>query len=105
MIYDTANPRPEARRLAARVVTSPSLCIQYYNNYGDIIKATLGKAREINKVNCARTMALSLQTLFEALTSHPQARINRAGDEFISLKVRRSGGSVCVRVVAGAGGT
>ncbi|XP_043227406.1 cohesin subunit SA-2-like isoform X2 [Amphibalanus amphitrite] len=60
--------------------------VRFYNNYGDIIKATLGKAREINKVNCARTMALSLQTLFESLTSHPQARINRAGDEFISLK-------------------
>ncbi|XP_037089129.1 cohesin subunit SA-1-like [Pollicipes pollicipes] len=60
--------------------------VRYYNNYGDIIKATLGKAREINKVNCARTMALSLQTLFLALTSHPQARINRASDEFISLK-------------------
>jgi len=37
-------------------------------------------------VNCARTMALSLQTLFQALTSHPRARINRASDEFISLK-------------------
>jgi len=60
--------------------------VRYYNNYGDIIKATLGKAREINKVNCARTMALSLQTLFQALTSHPRARINRASDEFISLK-------------------
>ena len=38
--------------------------IQFYNDYGDIIKATLSKAREINKVTCARTLCFALQTLF-----------------------------------------
>ncbi|KAG8227699.1 hypothetical protein J437_LFUL007981 [Ladona fulva] len=35
--------------------------------YGDIIKATLSKARDINKVECARTMVLSLMTLFSEM--------------------------------------
>lgn len=34
--------------------------LQFYNDYGDIIKATLSKAREINKVTTAKTLALSL---------------------------------------------
>ena len=33
---------------------------QFYNDYGDIIKATLSKAREINKVNTAKALAMSL---------------------------------------------
>ena len=33
---------------------------QFYNDYGDIIKATLSKAREINKVATAKTLATSL---------------------------------------------
>ncbi|XP_071445719.1 cohesin subunit SA-2 isoform X1 [Hetaerina americana] len=59
--------------------------VKYYNDYGDIIKATLGKAREINKVNCARTMALSLTMLFRDLNGEGM-RINRQGEDFISLK-------------------
>ena len=34
--------------------------LQYYNDYGDIIKAALGKSREINKVQTAKTLACSL---------------------------------------------
>uniref|UniRef100_A0ABM0MT92 Cohesin subunit SA-2-like n=1 Tax=Saccoglossus kowalevskii TaxID=10224 RepID=A0ABM0MT92_SACKO len=34
--------------------------MKYYNDYGDIIKMTLAKSREINKVDCARTLGLSL---------------------------------------------
>jgi len=60
---------------------------QYYNDYGDIIKATLGKAREINKTNCARTMAISLTTLFREL-QRDGTRVNRQGEDFVSLKVR-----------------
>lgn len=36
------------------------MLLQFYNDYGDIIKATLSKAREINKVATAKTLALSL---------------------------------------------
>nr|CAD7196855.1 unnamed protein product [Timema douglasi] len=59
--------------------------VKYYNDYGDIIKATLGKAREINKTNCARTMALSLTLLFKDL-QRDGIRVNRQSEEFISLK-------------------
>lgn len=59
--------------------------VKYYNDYGDIIKATLGKAREINKTNCARTMAISLTMLFRDLQRDGN-RINRQSEDFISLK-------------------
>ncbi|XP_021930431.1 cohesin subunit SA-2 isoform X2 [Zootermopsis nevadensis] len=59
--------------------------VKYYNDYGDIIKATLGKAREINKTNCARTMAISLTMLFREL-QRDGTRINRQSEDFISLK-------------------
>ncbi|PSN33726.1 Cohesin subunit SA-1 [Blattella germanica] len=59
--------------------------VKYYNDYGDIIKATLGKAREINKTNCARTMAISLTMLFKELQRDGN-RINRQSEDFISLK-------------------
>ena len=63
-----------------------SLLPQYYDDYGDIIKATLGKAREINKVNSARTMAMALTMIFRELHKD-NGRINRQSADFISLKV------------------
>ncbi|XP_063242671.1 cohesin subunit SA-1 isoform X2 [Bacillus rossius redtenbacheri] len=59
--------------------------VKYYNDYGDIIKATLGKAREINKVNCARTMVLSLTMLFKDMQKDGN-RINRQSEDFVGLK-------------------
>ncbi|XP_075217243.1 stromal antigen isoform X2 [Lycorma delicatula] len=61
--------------------------VKSYNEYGDIIKTTLGKAREINKTNCARTMVASLISLFKELQRDAGTiRINRQLDEFSSLK-------------------
>lgn len=61
-------------------------CLQCYNDYGDIIKATLSKAREINKLNCALTMELAMQALFtEMLNRH--RTLNRQLPEFLELKV------------------
>lgn len=34
---------------------------QYYNDYGDIIKETLSKTRQTDKILCAKTLILSLQ--------------------------------------------
>lgn len=34
---------------------------QYYNDYGDIIKETLSKTRQMDKIQCAKTLILSLQ--------------------------------------------
>lgn len=60
--------------------------VKYYNDFGDIIKATLSKAREINKVNCALTMCLSLNMMFQSLSSNG-GRVTRQHDDFFALKV------------------
>ncbi|XP_047026445.1 cohesin subunit SA-1 isoform X2 [Helicoverpa zea] len=59
--------------------------IKCYNDYGDIIKATLSKAREINKLNCALTMELAMQALFhDMLLKHPAP--SRQLPEMLELK-------------------
>ncbi|KAL3194332.1 hypothetical protein MRX96_016455 [Rhipicephalus microplus] len=60
--------------------------VRFYNDYGDIIKATLGKAREINKVNCARTMVQSLTSLFSALERDQLGNISRQDENFVAIK-------------------
>ena len=62
--------------------------VVFYNHYGDIIKATLSKARENNKVNCAKTMAHSLIIKFREIRELQgnQPVINRQTVEFHSLK-------------------
>lgn len=61
---------------------------QSYNEYGDIIKATVAKARELNKINCARTMVSSLISLFKELQDENGGLIiSRNSNQFSSLKV------------------
>jgi len=60
--------------------------VRYYNDYGDIIKATLGKAREINKVNCSLTMVLSLKNVFKQLPKANGWMVDRQSDDFVALK-------------------
>ena len=62
--------------------------VVFYNHYGDIIKATLSKARENNKTNCAKTMAQSLIIKFREIRSlqNNEPIINRNTVEFHSLK-------------------
>lgn len=60
--------------------------VKYYNEYGDIIKATLSKAREINKVNCALTMCLSLNMMFQSVQTTCGNRSLRQHDDFFALK-------------------
>ncbi|XP_046568890.1 LOW QUALITY PROTEIN: cohesin subunit SA-2-like [Haliotis rubra] len=59
--------------------------MKFYNDYGDIIKATLSKAREINKITTAKTLALSLTQLFKELQVE-QGQIERSSDAFQSIK-------------------
>ncbi len=40
---------------------------QYYNDYGDIIKETLSKARQMDKIQCAKTLILSLQQVWDVI--------------------------------------
>lgn len=62
-------------------------CVKYYNDYGDIIKMTLEKAREINIGSCARTMVLSLSMLFHDLSRAAGSHIDRQSEHFFSIKV------------------
>ncbi|XP_035908053.1 cohesin subunit SA-1 [Anopheles stephensi] len=61
--------------------------LRHYDEYGDIIKTTLGKTREINKVNCSMTMCLSLVKMFkEQQEMSPDGRVLRTSQEFQDLK-------------------
>lgn len=62
---------------------------QFYGQYGDIIKTTLGKAREINKVLCAKTMASALISVFIELRNEAPMNPNaftKQDDNFQALK-------------------
>lgn len=59
---------------------------QFYNDYGDIIKATLGKAREINKVQTAKTLAMSLTQLFKELQAEQGPFVDRGSEQFMAIK-------------------
>jgi len=48
-------------------MTSVDFFFQYYNDYGDIIKETLSKARQMDKIQCAKTLILSLQQVWEII--------------------------------------
>lgn len=60
--------------------------VKYYNDYGDIIKTTLGKARDINKTNCALTMQQSLNILYNEIMAE-KGKVNRNSEEFTAIKV------------------
>lgn len=63
--------------------------IQFYGDFGDIIKTTLGKAREINKVVCAKTMATALTEVFMELRSESSGNpvaFTKQDDNFQGLK-------------------
>lgn len=60
--------------------------VKYYNDYGDIIKTTLGKARDINKTNCALTMQHSLNILYNEIVAE-KGKVNRNSEEFTAIKV------------------
>ncbi|XP_037933761.1 cohesin subunit SA-1-like [Teleopsis dalmanni] len=61
--------------------------VKCYNEYGDIIKATLGKAREINKINFALTLLLSLIAIFKDLQQQSENNsVSRNSHEFADLK-------------------
>ncbi|XP_069775856.1 cohesin subunit SA-2-like isoform X2 [Narcine bancroftii] len=59
--------------------------MKYYSDYGDIIKEMLSKARQIDKVECARTLLLSLQQLFTELLQD-QEHADRSSVTFIAIK-------------------
>ncbi|XP_067879961.1 cohesin subunit SA-1-like isoform X2 [Heterodontus francisci] len=60
--------------------------MKYYGDYGDIIKEMLGKARQVDKVECARTLILSLQQLFNELLQDKGSIIDRSSSGFSAIK-------------------
>uniref|UniRef100_A0A1A8CXU0 Stromal antigen 2a n=1 Tax=Nothobranchius kadleci TaxID=1051664 RepID=A0A1A8CXU0_NOTKA len=60
--------------------------MRYYNDYGDIIKETMSKTRQIDKVQCAKTLVISLQKLFNEMLSEFGFSFDRSSSAFCGIK-------------------
>ncbi|AWP12394.1 putative cohesin subunit SA-2 [Scophthalmus maximus] len=60
--------------------------MRYYNDYGDIIKETMSKTRQIDKIQCAKTLILSLQQLFNEMLSDLGHGFDRSSSSFCGIK-------------------
>ncbi|XP_073676240.1 cohesin subunit SA-2 isoform X2 [Garra rufa] len=60
--------------------------MRYYNDYGDIIKETMSKTRQIDKIQCAKTLILSLQQLFNEMLSDLGPSFDRSSSSFCGIK-------------------
>ncbi|XP_041112036.1 cohesin subunit SA-2 [Polyodon spathula] len=60
--------------------------MRYYNDYGDIIKETMSKTRQIDKIQCAKTLILSLQQLFNEMLSELGCNFDRSSSAFCGIK-------------------
>uniref|UniRef100_A0A8C7MF00 Cohesin subunit SA n=1 Tax=Oncorhynchus kisutch TaxID=8019 RepID=A0A8C7MF00_ONCKI len=56
--------------------------MRYYNDYGDIIKETMSKTRQIDKIQCAKTLILSLQQMLSDLGCN----FDRSSSSFCGIK-------------------
>uniref|UniRef100_A0A8C3CVY2 Cohesin subunit SA n=1 Tax=Cairina moschata TaxID=8855 RepID=A0A8C3CVY2_CAIMO len=63
-----------------------SCLFNYYNDYGDIIKETLSKTRQIDKIQCAKTLILSLQQLFNELVQEQGPNLDRTSAHVSGIK-------------------
>uniref|UniRef100_A0A8C7YMI1 Cohesin subunit SA n=1 Tax=Oryzias sinensis TaxID=183150 RepID=A0A8C7YMI1_9TELE len=59
---------------------------KYYNDYGDIIKETMSKTRQIDKIQYAKTLILSLQKLFNEMLSEFGFTLDRSSSAFCGIK-------------------
>uniref|UniRef100_A0A669F4R1 Cohesin subunit SA n=1 Tax=Oreochromis niloticus TaxID=8128 RepID=A0A669F4R1_ORENI len=64
------------------------LCLQYYNDFGDIIKETMYRTRQMDKIESARTLVLCLQQLFVRLKQEQErgGRPHPGVQTFTSIK-------------------
>uniref|UniRef100_A0A8C3HN56 STAG2 cohesin complex component n=1 Tax=Chrysemys picta bellii TaxID=8478 RepID=A0A8C3HN56_CHRPI len=60
--------------------------MKYYNDYGDIIKETMSKTRQIDKIQCAKTLILSLQQLFNEMIQENGYNFDRSSPTFSGIK-------------------
>uniref|UniRef100_A0A673XM99 Cohesin subunit SA n=1 Tax=Salmo trutta TaxID=8032 RepID=A0A673XM99_SALTR len=65
---------------------TPSKEDLYYNDYGDIIKETLSKTRQSDKILCAKTLILSLQQLFNELLQDQGPTLDRTSSHVSGIK-------------------
>ncbi|XP_072333386.1 cohesin subunit SA-2 isoform X2 [Scyliorhinus torazame] len=60
--------------------------IKYFIDYGDIIKETLSRTRQIDKIQCAKTLIQSLKQLFNELLQGQASSLDRWSQPFTSIK-------------------
>ncbi|XP_012675064.2 cohesin subunit SA-2-like isoform X2 [Clupea harengus] len=60
--------------------------MRYYNDYGDIIKETMSRTRQIDKIQCAKTLILSLQQLFNEMLTEFGCIVDRSSAAFCGIK-------------------
>ncbi|XP_048453844.1 cohesin subunit SA-2 [Rhincodon typus] len=60
--------------------------IKYYIDYGDIIKETLSRTRQIDRIQCAKTLIQSLKQLFNELLQGQGSSLDRWSQPFTSIK-------------------
>ncbi|NXO99186.1 STAG2 protein, partial [Certhia brachydactyla] len=60
--------------------------MKYYNDDGDIIKETMSKTRQIDKIQCAKTLILSLQQLFNEMIQENGYNFDRSSPTFSGIK-------------------
>ncbi|XP_064422599.1 cohesin subunit SA-2 isoform X1 [Latimeria chalumnae] len=60
--------------------------MKYYNDYGDIIKETMSRSRQLDKIQCAKTLILSLQQLFHEMIQEQGYNFDRSSPPFSGIK-------------------
>ena len=64
------------------------IVVQAYSNYGDIIRHTMGKCREISNTAFAKALLLSLQQEFEKLLDDNDGIADTNSKDFTAIKVK-----------------
>ena len=64
------------------------IVFQAYSNYGDIIRHTMSKCREISNTAFAKALLLSLQQEFEKLLDDNEGSADTNSKDFAAIKVK-----------------
>lgn len=59
------------------------LCPQYYNDFGDIIKETVYRTRQMDKIESARTLVLCLQQVLSLKNINFSPKLSLEGSEIL----------------------
>ena len=64
------------------------IVVQAYSNFGDIIRHTMAKCREISNAAFAKALLLSLQQEFEKLLDDNDGNVDTRSKDYATIKVR-----------------